>query len=383
MLKLFISVTSLALAAQPAPAPPQPAQQELPEAPAGLWRQAEDHFTFTTANFDVPRTPGVVRFTRSYEFSHRGEGLDTAIRYESPDGQVFATVYAYFPGLPDAGFVAFTTDWILHRQSATVEPLGQQSVAAGGRDGVAIRADYRNYRGNLASSAAFLKLDRWIVKVRVSGPEARRAEVEATMAALLAGLRFNGPLQPRLAVPFEFVDCRDAPPAPAHPLPESQEQVLGDGLTAVMDAAGEETIDRAGHHLDPLPSRIGRLWCRPVTFRIGEESRSILRIAPAASSGEPGLGGRTVLLAPVNDSGTAFEQVDNGHHHFVLLYHRVGQTAVLGTYDGPLSDSQLADIMSGADNEGGRFRASVQHLVNGGSNFQINVGAGPPQPHRN
>ena len=59
----------------------------------------------------------------------------------------------------------------------------------------------------------------------------------------------------------------------------------------------------------------------------------------------------------------------------------IGTTAVLGSYDGPLSDTQMADIISGADNDGGRFRATAQHVVGGNTNFQINVASDPPRPH--
>jgi hypothetical protein len=45
-----------------------------------------------------------------------------------------------------------------------------------------------------------------------------------------------------------------------------------------------------------------------------------------------------------------------------------------------LADSQLADIMSGADNDAGRIRASAQHLVSGNTNLQVNVGTDSSEP---
>jgi hypothetical protein len=383
----FAAALLLALAGQGAPAAaPQPAQQQpqqppqqqqMPEAPASLWRPADDHLTFTTANFDVPRAAGVVHFTRSFEFSHPGEGIDSGLQFESADRELFATIYVYYPGLPHAGLTAFATDWVIHSQSPNLRELGMRVVAAGGHDGVAIRGDYANFRGGLASSAAFIKIGRWIVKLRVSGPETRRSDVEGTMAALLAGLRFNGPMQPRQAAPFETVDCADLPVVPAHLLPETQTLVMEGGITAIMDGAGEEAVDRRGHHLDPLPARLGLRWCRPVTIRIGNSSPRLLR---AATPVHDGFGGKTVLLLLVNDAGTIFEQIENSSHHFMLLYHQMGSTTVLGSYDGPLADGQLADILSGADDDGGRFRASAQLSPNGNTNLQLNVGPDSPRP---
>lgn len=372
----FVGALLLMLAALTGQASAQ-GTQELPQAPASVWRPADDHLTFMSANIDVPRAPGVVRFTQSFEFSHQGEGLDSGLQFESPDRQVFATIYVYYPGLPHAGLTASATDWVIHSQSPNLHELGMRIVAGGGHDGVAIRSDYSGFRGDLASSASFIKIGRWIVKVRVSGPDARRADVEETMTSLLAGLRFNGPMQPRPAAPFETVACTDPPVTPARLLPETQALVMEGGFTAIMDGAGEEAVDQSGHHLDPLPPRLGLRWCPPVTIRIGDSSPRLLR---AATPVHDGFGGKTVLLLLVNDAGTTFEQVENSSHHFVLLYHQMGTTAVLGSYDGPLADGQLADILSGADNDGGRFRASARLVANGNTNLQINVGPDSSAP---
>ena len=159
----------LALAAVTGPATAQ-GSQEVPEAPASVWRLADDHLTFISANIDVPRSVGAVRFTSSFEFSHRGEGIDSGLQFESPDRQVFATIYVYYPGLPHAGLAAFATDWVIHNQSPNLRPLGMRVVAAGGHDGLAIRGDYANFRDGLASSAAFIKVGRWILKLRVADP---------------------------------------------------------------------------------------------------------------------------------------------------------------------------------------------------------------------
>jgi hypothetical protein len=184
-------------------------------------------------------------------------------------------------------------------------------------------------------------------------------------------------MQPRPAAPFETVDCNDPPVAPAHLLPETQALAMEGGVIAIMDGAGEEAVDPGGHHLEPLPPRIGLRWCRPVTIRIGNSSPRLLR---AATPVHDGFGGKTVLLVLIDDAGTTFEQIENGRHHFPLLYHQMGRTAVLGSYDGPLADGQLADILSGADDDGGRFRASAQLSPNHGTNLQINVGPDSPKP---
>ncbi len=86
--------------------------------------------------------------------------------------------------------------------------LSSRTVAAGGRDGV--RDPHRIMpafaRPAMQAAPPSSGFGFWIIKLRVSGPEARRAEVEAVMSALLADLRFEG-VGPRAAEPLDVSDC--------------------------------------------------------------------------------------------------------------------------------------------------------------------------------
>jgi len=77
---------------------------------------------------------------------------------------------------------------------------------------------------------------------------------------------------------------------------------------------------------------------------------------------------------PTNDAGDAVEEVAFEDHRFVLFYHRIGRTFVLGSYDGPISDAQIVDLLDGADRDAGRTRASVEFKVNGDTDLSLNVG---------
>ena len=57
--QIFAGALLLALAALTGPAAAQ-GTQEMPEAPASVWRPADDHLTFISANIDVPRAAGAV-----------------------------------------------------------------------------------------------------------------------------------------------------------------------------------------------------------------------------------------------------------------------------------------------------------------------------------
>jgi hypothetical protein len=344
--------------------------QPQPAAPA-LWRASDDRTTFTTTGFSFPRRIGALRLTEAQEFSHQGQGVDNVLKYASPDQQVFATVYIYLPGLAHGGLTAVMTDQLIRQQSEPeIRVLNHGSVAVGGLADRAIRADYSGYRHNLASSAAYIKAGRWIVKVRVSGPQRRQAEIQAAMSALLEGMRFEGAVQPYPAALLSLDSCADAVPG-ARPIADSDENVMNAAIIAAFDAAGEEARTERGQAADPVLSRIGTRWCQTRVTQ-GEVTRLILRAAPGAGDG---LGGRTVMLVPVNDAGTTLEMVETSSpRRFLMLYHRVGETAVLGQYDATLSDEQILAILDGSDPAGGRFRATIEHRPGGGTNINL------PQP---
>lgn len=197
------------------------------------------------------------------------------------------------------------------------------------------------------------------------------------MTALLDGLRFEGAIQPRAAAPLNISDCEVPVATAARPLPEDSGHIVMDSIIANFNAAGEDARDRHGRRTEPLPARVGPHWCRSTRMRIGDSTRLILRAAPGASGG--GVGGGSAMLVPINDAGTIAELVQSEAHRFVLLYHEIGRTLVLGSYDGPLSDEQIADILSGADREGTRIRTTIVHRTNGDSDIQLSL---PPEGAR-
>ena len=210
MNRLSIGIVALLLA--PAPLAAQPAQPQQPAAPTPApatpapapgseqWLIGDTRIASVPARIVFPRNAGVLDAYNPMEFSHEGEGIDNAIQYRSADRAIIGTVYIYYPGLPHSGLSAFATEEVMRQMSQTPLTGGEMRiVAAGGVEGVAIRADYAGFMEGMASSAAFIKTGRWIIKLRVSGPEARRAEVDAAMAALLAGITFGRANPPRRA----------------------------------------------------------------------------------------------------------------------------------------------------------------------------------------
>ena len=275
------------------PTPQAPAQSGLTE--EQRWLVSDTQVVSTQARIAFPRRTGALSASRTQEFSHPGEGVDDAVWYRSADGAVFATLYVYYPGLPHAGLAAFATDQFVHisgPETRVTTPM--RLVMAGGIDHGAIRIDYANYRG-MASSAAFIKAGRWIVKIRISGPEARRAEVEAAMAALLQGVQF-GRQNPWMAPhPLTVSDCpADAGRNAARPLPDPPgAEIAAHAFLATFDGGGNLATNEGDGSRNDLPPRIPDRLCLS-RLRLGNADIPLLR----GEAGEAiSVDGRTRLIA--------------------------------------------------------------------------------------
>lgn len=366
---VFGTSQAIAQAAQPRP---QPSYSQ-----ADLWNRSGDRITFSLAGIGVPAEPGALRFVRSSEGNPQGRGLDNALIYASPDQAVFATVYVYAPALPDAGLTAFMTDYAIRITSGPgFRVLRTGIVAAGGREGVAIRFDYAGIRQErLASSAAFMRVGRWIVKLRVSGPEDRRAEVETAMDDLLQGLRFEGRSQPLASAPIAAEACRDVPARSARPVPSTDEETAEDAILShtPLDSAG------GGRRDDAPGTAVSPRWCRSGGYSVPGAAGP----TPVLRDLTPGAGedsGRRVLIALVADNGTMFEVRERRFRNrtrYVLIHHQIGRTLVLGAYDGVPTDEQIAAIATGRDPEGGRARAVIDYQASGDSNISVQSTTAP------
>jgi len=358
----FLIAVALAAAAPSA----APAAQTQPDSAA--WQVGPDRLRFVAAGLDFPRSPGGLRFVQARDFSRPGTSLDTGLIFESSDGRVFATVYVYYPGMAHAGLTTLATDWAIHTRSPEVERVATRLTAAGGHENAAIRSDYRRFDDDLVSSAAFVKLDRWMVKFRVSGPAAREADVNAAMTALLDGLRLeddNRPAPPGLLA----VDrCEGEPVPAARALADDSQRVIAQTLVAGIDGGGQET-EQPG---PPLEARLGAAWCQPTRARVGDDTYLIYR----ARDSDRRVLGRSAAIVPINDAGRTFELVELRDGVFALMHHDIGRTDLLGTFDGPLSDEQIVNILTGSDEDGGRIRATIELLPSGGTNIVIRVPVG-------
>ena len=348
---------------------PAAAQPEAQPSSAEPWVAQPGAIRSPGADVSFPRQAGTLSVVQTGEFSRQGEHLDNFIQYRSADNAVIGTVYVYYPGLAHSGLAALATDFAIRANSQRpVRTLGSRTVGAGGQPGVAIRTDYDNYRDRFASSGAFIKLDRWQVKLRVSGPEERRAEVEAAMTALLDGIRFGPAHRPRPAAPIALSRCAPGAGATAaNLLPDPPgAEIAAQALLATLDGGGNAGTDEATGARRDLPSRVPDSMC--LSSPEGSP-RAILRSAegPALS-----IDGRTMLVVVVSDSGEFLEVVraENLGGH-ILLYHRIGSTAVPGRFDGVPSDAQIEEMFADPGNPAARVRAAIDLRPGGADTIHL------------
>lgn len=334
---LLLGLAGPSAAAEQAPAAADPARS------GAFWTVSDQRLTFEPAGLSAPRRAAGAEYFETKEFSRPGEGVDSAIKYRSADQKVFATLYVYYPSFAHTGVQAIATDQAIRSpRSPNIRPLGTGVASAAGMRGVAVTSDYDQYLGENHTKAAFIKAGRWMLKLRVTGPQSRSAEVASVMTALLDGLRFEGKVKPSPAAPISAGQCAptDRPDAAV---------VAGGGgdaaSIAMSDAAGEPVVNPVRGGPKSVPARIGRDWCR-TRLQAGNQEMAVLQ---ATGKGRPdrGLDGDSALLVLYSDGGGVLEVVRLAKGgKYLLLHHDIAEVKVLESYDRLPSLAQIGRLFS-------------------------------------
>ncbi|QAY79382.1 hypothetical protein [Sphingosinicella sp. BN140058] len=335
------------------------------------WLISERTALLKLAGVGFPTEPGGLAITDTRDFSHPGEAIDAAILYESGDRQVFATAYVYLPGLAHSGIAALATDWSIRSNSTSpVQALGSSDIRVAGVEGAAIRTAYDRYRGTLTSRAGFVKAGRYLVKLRVSGPEARRKDVDAAFDDLAAGIQVGSDKFVYPAAPVAVGPCATAEtPKAARRKPASSAEVAALALFATFDGSGMIAREVAGG-TTPLPSRVPTSLCSAKL----SSGHLVLRAEPGPAAA---FEGRTRLLVILSDGGEMLEVVETANFGHVMLHHRIGGTAILSAWDGVPANDQIERMLTGADRDATKVLATVVLRPDKGAEINIAV---PPDP---
>jgi hypothetical protein len=266
--------------------------------PSSAWTATPTSISVAAARIVLPVKAGTASVTKTAEFSRAGEGVDNYAQYETPDGQVFVTAYVYRAAYADAALAAFATDEAVRsRFGAQVRAAERGSVAAAGQPSGAIRVVYDGAvlnGGALTTAAAFLRVDSWIVKLRATGPAARRAEVVAALDALVAGVSVTGDATVYAVRPLEVTG-----PCPAAPGKDAKVMTGKDSTGPALFGAllGGSVLPAKGKNGRASTIAFPANGATPACVRGTLGNGRITMLQPAGGA-EPG-----IMLAPFNDAG--------------------------------------------------------------------------------
>ncbi|MBV2147141.1 hypothetical protein KRZ98_02405 [Sphingobium sp. AS12] len=306
---------------------------------AEAWTPTETAIRATTAGISLPQTIASLSLTKSGEASNGGRAVDNYAQYLSEDGAIQATLYVYLPTYADASLAAYMTDKaIMERFGSRTRRTAYASAPVAGKADSAIRAVYDDAAdGALTTAAGFVHAGRWIVKIRVTGPTERRADVLAGLDGMLAGLALDDPASLHTTGPARFDSC---PAADTHEARLTKD----DAATA---APQDVRIPREGK--DAL--------CVRGTVTTADGRYDMLQQAGRSDG---------AIIVPVDDSGTvlAFDPAAQGKG-YKLSIHMVGQTDLYGVYDRVPSPRQIAAILDGKDPQTAKAEATAAYAANG------------------
>ncbi len=310
----------------------------------------------------VPRRAGAVALSALHSFN---SARDVDAQYQSGDHKIVATIYFYENGFPDPLLTSIVTDRvILARFGPTTKLASRTIVAVGATPHAAYRREFEGGvapaetslpAGSVWTAAAYLHTNFWIVKLRVTGPAASRAEVATTLTELLAGLKFFGKEKP-IAVPeFELTEC----PAGLNE-PFAAAQNVKFAAAAVIPAGMELT---AGKQV-PATSGIRRL-CTINAEQSIDGLSMVLRRTGADDS-------ERVLLLGDGGNSVVVSKMDlaEAKAAIVVVTHAVRGAGIYGPFDRVPSSDQLLSL--GHGNTGWLGPEIVRVRMDPTGNFAVN-----------
>lgn len=361
---LALSITATAVAKDPTP--------------TEVWKTDRDRATVTKPQISMPVRAGTLSLIKTGEASENGKGIDNIAQYESEDGEVFGTVYIFYPTYADTALATYATDAAIRERFGKDPTIALDTVVpvAGIADG-GIKRIYDNVAlapgKPLVTLAGFVRADSWMVVTRVTAPASRRAEADAAFDTLVAGLRFDGKAKPVPAMPLKMAAaCPETSANRAKPLADKNQAgmallasliggsiVLEDKKGAKKGTASEE------RSLPAFPNNGRSALCVSGATKDGH---AILRPASSADG--------DVAIILLNDAGRMItaEPVLFGKGYTIKRYD-IAQVEVFGSFETMPNNAQLSAMLDGSDKDGGKRRSRTVFTTDGNTSIEINSDA--------
>lgn len=340
-----------------------PAQAQVARpAGAGAWAVTREAVALPAARVTLPVQTGVAALVKTGEFSKPGTSVDNHAQYESADQRVLATAYVYRAAYADAALAAYGTDAAIRGRFGTAVRVAEQgAVAAGGWPDGAIRSVYDGTVLNGAATtttAAFVRADSWIVKLRASGPAERRDEVIATLDALIAGLSAGPGATVFAARPLRF-----AGPCPAAKVRNAR-PMRGDMAKGQAILGG--LLGGSGLSSAAIPPAFPANGATPVCVRgsvpLGERSVNLLQPAGTAKPG-----------VIIDDAGTVVAvEGDSAATGYTVKTYGIAEVSTGTTLDRLPMPSQIQGWFRQPDRSPLAGRSRTTFTADGNRNVEVN-----------
>ena len=293
-----------------------------------------------------------------------GDGADVAAQYDTPDGKILGTIFLYAPTYPDPGLTFLATDESIRRRfGSTAQKIEDELVPVSGvpnagrkvvYTGIADRKLSGDPDGRIYSAAAFVRAGPWMVKVRVSGPISRSAEIGQNLDSLLSGLQLGDKVRPLPQARIEVSECTATAERPQIRIlhPQSGEAL---GLMIALDPVVQD--EKGVATSNPIASQIGGL-CREAVEVRDDIALQTFRVT-SASPGQ--FQPRRVML--YGDAGImllAFEHSENPGQYF-LSRHSIGRSFLFGRTTAMPSEAELKSLLFNPDKQPAVISMTTSH----------------------
>lgn len=314
-----------------------PATTERPIAKTqAAWFESRGAATAIGPSIDVPKWAGSMSRLEVRDLG--SDGVDLVAQYASADEQIFGTIFIYKPTLPHSGLTFLATDEAIRRR-LDAKIIDDQPIAIGGVATAGRRVIYSSSDVRLGSSGLIIvRASGWMLKLRVSGPADRGAEIAANLDALAAGLRFGKGSEPLPTHMIHSEPCKSSLPAANAAL------VKPHGTVAIAQTlmAVPAFVDENGRAVADFTVRVPDRLCLAESTWDGKIPLLTFRTVKSASDGmfEP------KIFQLYGDAGQMIEvtRSTNGTGELYALRHGIGRLIIYGGFATEPSVDQLTLI---------------------------------------
>lgn len=276
-------------------------------------------------------------------------GMDNIIQYRKANSDVFASIYIYRPSFVDAELTANMTNNAIVLGFGIDGPADiYKTSSLGGSKDAAIVMGYKKTNKKYATAAGFAEIGSWILKIRVSGPEAEFDEVMSIMTFALDNIKFSSEALPKPLSLQQPNICSVGLKGSAKMVKAEKGDAISNALlsgvlrelSGVLRDVDNDIAKAVAENDDPDMQKNGfSSWCIADSFSTQDSSYNIYRTVDEENS---------TIIMPFSDTGRVFYTSTSilSDKRNLSIYN-IGSIQNFGEIQGDLSPKQYNQILTG------------------------------------